>query len=1613
MSKKSPRKQTALINAVVRAAAKKKCGGKDASLARFIRLYYGDVLLADMAACSTGALACAALSVWSLGQLRASGKIGIRIFNPSVKQDGWESSHTVIEIINNDMPFLVDSVTAELNRNGLTVHHIVHPVFDVLRTPGGKLSRIDGLKDGGDKACRESFMHIEVDQQMNPDFISTLQAGLESVLEDVRLAVQDWAPLRSQMHAIISETDKTPPPLPMEAVAEDVAFFRWLLDDHFTFLGYREYHLEKKGNKAYLKPVAKSGLGILRKPSPKFIAGSKSPAPLKTASVDRKDSLLIVTKTTALSTVHRLAHMEYIGIRIFDANGNVTGERRFLGLYTSTAYSRSPREIPILRHKVAATLARAGFLPASHSGKALLHILENFPRDELFQISEADLSRISMGILALQERKHVALFCRHDPFQRFVSCLVYLPRDIYNTELRERIEKVLEESYGGETTDYYTKVGDSVLARLRFLIRITPGKALKLSDAAIEKQLIVIARSWEEDLRDALIEVEGESQGLSLLRKYGKGFPPSYREHFDACAAIDDIEKISDVLENKEIALSLYRKEGSASNALRFKIYNYGKPVPLSDALPMLENMGLRVIGEVPFEISPKGGAPVFIHDFHMVTEGGIDIPLDDIKENFEEAFLDVWKGRVEDDVFNRLVLIAGLTSREVVVLRAFRKFLRQIGVPFSLAYMGETLAGNASIARLIMDLFAARFDPRNRHRAEVRVVKLRNAIEAALEKVPNLDQDRILRRFYNLVESTLRTNYFQQDGEGQPKPYLSFKFASRLIKRLPLPRPMFEIFVYSPRMEGVHLRGGRIARGGIRWSDRREDFRTEILGLMKAQMVKNAVIVPVGAKGGFVVKRPPAEGGREALMAEVIACYQMLIRGMLDLTDNLDGNQAVQPLDTICKDEADPYLVVAADKGTATFSDIANAISKDYGFWLGDAFASGGSQGYDHKKMGITARGAWESVKRHFRELGVDIQKTDFTVLGVGDMSGDVFGNGMLLSRHICLLAAFNHQHIFIDPDPDPATSFLERKRLFKMPRSSWTDYNAKLISKGGGIFDRAAKSVKLSPEIQKRFAIPSVRITPNDLMRYLLRAEADLLWLGGIGTYVKASSESSLDAGDRANDAIRVDATELRCKVIGEGANLGITQFGRVEYALEGGHLNADSVDNSAGVNCSDHEVNIKILLNEVVASGKLTEQKRNALLVRMTKDVSNLVLRDNYLHTQAITYVASRASDFLDGQAALIRTLEDKGLLDREIEFLPSDAVIEERLMARQGLTRPEISVLISYVKNWLYSALLESDIPDDPFLAADFTRYFPAPLCAGFARQIANHRLRREIIATQVANGLISRMGGAMVAQLAENTGMPLENIAYAYLVVREAFGLSDLWEGVETLDNKVAVCTQTEMFGDIGRLVEQATFWFLRNGDRSLAIAAHLKKFSAGVSEFTTSLGKILPEAQRNEVKKREARYVSAGVPRKLAAAVASMDYLAPAFDVVVEAQSSSHSVEEIGTLYFKVGVVFGLDWLRVEGRQILPESHWQKTAIEAILDDLSGQQAALTCRIVRAAKGAARLDGILDSWILANKIAVERTRQMLNEIHSASALHSFDLAMLTVANRQMRSLIQA
>ena len=1214
-----------LIETLCERARKRLDAKRSDDAVRFLKQFYCNVSPDDLLGESIDNLYGAALSLWGQAQQRTKGEAKVRVYNPRPEEYGWKSSHTVIEIINDDMPFLVDSVTAAIGLLEAEVFLVIHPIMRIERDAKGKFKRLFDDVEGDN---RESVMQLQVSEQP-VEQQAEFRERLEQVLADVRVAVEDWQVMRGRMDEVIADLEKNPPPIPKAEIDEGVAFLKWLNDDHFTYLGYREYRFEGRGKKAVSRVLEDVGLGVLRSTAVQVFDGLRNLGSLPADIQDfvKKSDLLRVTKANSRSSVHRAVHMDTAAVKVFDSKGKVVGERLFLGLFTSGAYSRSPRDIPLLRTKVDHLIERSGFAPGSHDGKALTHILESYPRDELFQITEEELFDTAMGVLHLQERQRIALFLRRDPFERFVSCLVYVPRDRYDSALRLRMQNICAEAFGGSITAFYTHLTDEALARLHIIVKTERGAIPDVDHGVLERKLAEAGRSWVDRLEESLIEDRGEERGIRSLRRFSKAFPASYQDHFNEHDAAFDVKRIDEAADSGGLSMNLYRPLEAEGHRLHFKLYIADQPVPLSDVLPMLENMGLKVISENPYSISPaKADNPVWLHDFQMVTQDGDEIDIPTIKQAFHEAFAKVWRGDMENDGFNRLVLKAGLTARELTILRAYCKYLRQAQIPFSQSYMEETLAGNPKITRLLVDLFQTRFDCEEGDEAasesrDSDAEAIVDKIRGLLDQVSNLDEDRIIRRFLNCIECTLRTNFSQSAEDGAPKSYLSFKLDSRNIDELPLPRPFREIFVYSPRIEGVHLRFGMVARGGLRWSDRREDFRTEILGLVKAQQVKNAVIVPVGSKGGFVVKHPPAaDEGREAFLAEGIECYKTFIRGLLDVTDNLQAGSLIPPKSVVRRDGDDPYLVVAADKGTATFSDIANGVSVEYGFWLDDAFASGGSAGYDHKKMGITARGAWESVKRHFRELGKDTQSEPFTCIGVGDMSGDVFGNGMLLSEQIKLVAAFNHMHIFVDPDPDPAKSFAERKRMFELPRSSWTDYNEKLISKGGGIFDRKAKSLKISKEMKALFAIDEDSLTPIELLRAIVRSDVELLWFGGIGTYVKASSETNADAGDRANDALRINAKELNCKVIGEGANLGMTQRARIEYAQHGGRSNTDSIDNSAGVDCSDHEVNIKILLGDIEQAGDMTRKQRDKLLEKMTDEVGDLVLRDNYLQTQA---------------------------------------------------------------------------------------------------------------------------------------------------------------------------------------------------------------------------------------------------------------------------------------------------------------------------------------------------------------------------------------------------------
>ena len=1580
---------------------------------RFLRQFYEHVPPIDMLEETPDNLYGAALALWNHGQKRRPGRCKIQVYNPRPQEHGWKSSHTIVEIINDDMPFLVDSVTAELNRLSVEVYLVIHPIIRVERGVEGRLAALLETGDSNDGGPDESFMHVQISEQPSERH-EEIRQGLEKVLSDVRTAVNDWGKMRKRLHTIVAKLKKSPPQLPEEEIAEGVAFLKWMDDDHFTYLGYREYSFEGKGEAALARVLPESGLGVLRDERESVFDGLRNLGNLPADMQDflKQPELLRCTKSHRHSTVHRPVHMDTVAVKRFDDEGRVVGERLFLGLFTSFAYSRSPRFIPLLRQKIENVAKQAGFESHSHDGKALMHILETYPRDELFQITVAELLESSMGILHLQERQRIALFTRRDPFERFVSCLIYVPRDRYDTELRLKIQHILSAAYHGSVEAYATHLGDAALARLHLHIRTKRGEIPEIDLPVLEQKLVEAARSWADRLEQALIEDRGEERGLRLLRRYAKAFPTSYQDHFNAQTAVFDIARIEEALSGGQLAMNLYRPIEAGEEEVRFKIFVAGDPVPLSDVLPMLEHMGLKVISEIPYDVRPANAEqPVWMHDFAMRTEDGLAIDLGQVKDAFHETFAWVWRAQMDDDGFNKLVLRAGLKAREVQILRAYCKYLRQARIPFSQEYMQQTLARNPRIARKLVDLFLARFAPDEAAGggpAEERAAALLDEIEAALEGVANLDEDRIIRRFLNCMEMTLRTNFAQVGADEGPKPYLAFKFDSRHIDELPRPRPFREIFVYGPRVEGVHLRFGMVARGGLRWSDRREDFRTEVLGLAKTQQVKNAVIVPVGSKGGFVVKRPPPEAGPEALLDEGIACYKTFISGLLDLTDNLKAGEVVPPANVIRRDGDDPYLVVAADKGTATFSDIANEVSARYGFWLDDAFASGGSAGYDHKKMGITARGAWESVKRHFRENGKDIQCEDFTVLGVGDMPGDVFGNGMLLSRHIKLIGAFNHMHVFVDPDPDPERSWAERERLFALPRSAWSDYDGTLISKGGGVFDRKAKSIKISPQMKARFALAVDRVTPNELIGAMLKADVELLWFGGIGTYVKSSQESHLDAGDRTNDGLRVDAAELRCRVIGEGANLGMTQRARVEYALQGGRLNTDSIDNAAGVDCSDHEVNIKILLSGIEAAGDMTRKQRNELLERMTDEVAELVLRDNYLQTQSITVSSTLGAHLLDRMARFMRALEKTGHLDRAIEYLPDDETVAQRFAKGTGMTRPELSVLTSYAKITLYDELLSSDLPDDPYMRRDLMCYFPQPLQEAFAEQIAKHRLHREIIATAVTNELVNRVGVTFVHEVGEKSAMSSADIARAYTIGREIFAMNGLFAEIEALDNKVPAALQAAMLIECGRLIEHGTAWFLRVGPQPLDIRAQVESYGAPVADLAENLQDLLSDSDCKLLAEHTAAYCEQGAPEALARRAASLSFLVPACDIVRIAQTAGLEVLEVGRAYFSIGARFGFDWLRRAAGHLPRDSAWDKLAVTAIVDDFYGNQCELTSRIVHGLKDLSAGDGAIDNWAERRRPLVLRTEHLLAELQSSGTP---DLAMLAVANRQLRSMV--
>ncbi|MDY6948129.1 MAG: NAD-glutamate dehydrogenase, partial [Pseudomonadota bacterium] len=1471
--------------------------------------------------------------------------------------------------------------------------------------------------DNGDtsKFTQESWQHFEIDRLGAPERLQELEQKLLRTLEDVRLAVADWNVMRQRATELANEIERDNPGVQPNEAREAKALLDWMAANHFTFLGYRQYQLKRGRSEDLLVPMPETGLGILRarkgyRAEPTVLTGEMRERA-------RQPELLMITKANSVSTVHRSTYLDYVGIKTVDAQGRVTGEKRFLGLFVSAVYNRSPREIPLLRHKIERVVAHFGLDPASHDGKAVVHVIETYPRDELFQASITDLIRTVRGIVNLYERQRVRVFLRRDTFGRFYSALIFVPRDRYNTQVRQKMEAVINEKLKATAIESQIQLSESALARVHMIIRLPADGGPRIDAEELEQLLAETVRTWNDKLRDALIDKHGELDGRLLAEKFRSGFPAAYEEDTTAEVALEDIGQLNQVIADSDrIAMRL---ASGAGKTVHLRLFRAAAPIALSQALPILENMGFLIVSERPYRIAVPGGHAIWLQDFEMQRRDGGTINPDSLGERFTDTFAAVWNTHAENDGFNQLIVVTNLTWRQASVLRAYARYAIQTGASFSQAYMEQVLISNARIAALLSQLFEVQFDPAVRAaRRSSEVDRLKQDLSDLLDSVRSLDEDRILRRFAHAIQATLRTNYFQTDAGGGFKPCLAFKLDSRSIPEVPQPRPAFEIFVYSPRVEGVHLRMGRVARGGIRWSDRREDFRTEVLGLMKAQNVKNTLIVPVGAKGGFVPKRMPAGASREDVQREGVECYRTFISALLDITDNIVEGRIVPPAQVVRRDGDDPYLVVAADKGTATFSDIANRLAADYHFWLGDAFASGGSAGYDHKKMGITARGAWECVKRHFREMGIDTQSQDFTAIGIGDMAGDVFGNGMLQSPHTRMLAAFNHQHIFLDPEPDAAASYKERQRMFNLPRSTWEDYNRKVISKGGGVFPRSAKSIKISPQAQAMLGIKRDSFTPVELIRAILCMPVDLLWNGGIGTYVKATDETHIDVGDRANDAVRVNGRELRCKVIGEGGNLGLSQRGRIEYALAGGRLNTDFVDNSGGVDCSDHEVNIKILLNNLppqsARGAGLTLEKRNDLLVDMTDEVAALVLRDNYLQSQALSMLEARASKDLLEHAHSIRRLEVSGLLDRGLEFLPASEEITERHQAGKGLTRPELAILLAYAKMALYSKIIDSDVPEDPYLGHELERYFPALMQKRFNKYLPAHRLRREIIATATTNSIVNRMGPTFARRVQEDTGANAGTIARAYAIAREFVAMRDTWADIEALDTKIAAAVQYEMMFETTRLLRYCTYWLIHRQSGRLDIERQVSRFRSGMKELDGLLPRILSGDDLAAFDARHSRYVAAAVPDKLARRMASLTALRSGPDLVEISEQTGLPLERAATLYFDVGSALSLDWIREQVEILGVEGHWQAVARTTLRDNVYNLQRALSLQVIAESKrsqtGAKTAPAeVLEGWITRHRAAVDYLRHTVSDMR---ALPAMDFATLSVALQAVRRMTE-
>ncbi|WP_410658200.1 NAD-glutamate dehydrogenase [Amycolatopsis sp. lyj-112] len=1609
-----------------------------------IRLYYRHIPAEEILGDDPVDLVGAVRSHLQLAKDRMPGRPAVRLLNPTGPEDGWTREATVVQVVTDDMPYLVDSVAAEFARDGVQVQRIVHPIVVVSRDLTGELQAVHPDADPAEppaNSAAESWMYIEIDLVTDPNRARELDNRLSSVLGDVREVVEDTDKMAETARRLADELDEAPPQLPTREVAEGARLLRWLADGHFTFLGYRRYELidspHPDSDEPALRAALASGLGVLRQDS---LAARSLTAGPDTASTALAPTLLVLTQASAPSTVHRPVYPYYVGVKTFDDNGTVTGEHRFLGMFTTTALHENVLDIPVVCNRVREVIHRAGFPMESFSGQRMLEVLQNWPRADLFSADTDSLYSTTTGAITLSDRRRLRLFLRRDPYGRFFSCLVYLPRDRYTTRSRLAMQEVLLEELEGTQLEYSARIGETVLAQVHFIVHTDPSQRSEPDTLRIQERLNEAVRGWDDRMVEAILAERRERAGdsgvaIGLLGEESAGeqgqrfaavFPEGYKEDFSALEALADLRALEALTDEGDLSMSFYLPADAEAGERRFKLYLRGEGITLSQVLPVLQRMGVEVVDERPYELRREDGGRSWIYDFGLRIDPQVLDHADlDLRVRFQDAFHAAWRGDCEVDGFNGLVLRAGLTWRQAAILRAYSRYLRQTKIPFSQEYIENTVLAHTDIATALVRLFETRFDLSLGD--EVRASQgeqLTAEIGNLVDEVTSLDEDRILRRLMAVVLATLRTNYHVTDADGNSRQYLVLKLDPSAVPELPEPRPKYEIFVYSPRIEGVHLRFGDVARGGLRWSDRREDFRTEILGLVKAQAVKNAVIVPVGAKGGFVVKRPPSPTGdpgldRDAQLNEGISCYRMFISGLLDVTDNRVEGKTVPAPGVVRHDGDDSYLVVAADKGTAKFSDIANEVSGIYDFWLGDAFASGGSVGYDHKAMGITAKGAWESVKRNFRELGKDSQTEDFTVVGIGDMAGDVFGNGMLLSEHIRLVAAFNHLHIFLDPSPDAASSFAERRRLFDLPRSSWEDYDRALISEGGGIFSRSAKTIPLSPQIREALGLGEdvTTLAPNDLMQAILLAPVELLWNGGIGTYVKAENETHADAGDKANDGLRVNGNQLRVKVVGEGGNLGLTQLGRIEFARSGGKINTDALDNSAGVDCSDHEVNIKILLDHLVSTGLFGAEQRNELLEQMTDEVGDLVLADNYRQNAVLGVSRAHAGPMVSVHQRLVAALVAKGAFDRKLEAFPSSAEFRALEKAGDGLTSPELATLLAHVKLDLKDELLASELPESEVFSRRLPEYFPKPLRERFGDAIFQHPLKREIITTMVANEVVDGAGISYVFRLMEEMNATATDAVRAYAVVTHVYDLPSLWAQIDALDNVVPTEVADEMMLETRRLLDRAARWFLTNRPQPLAPLAEINRFGRVVGELAPRAHELLRGVECASVDANAERMVEKGVPAELAERVALLLHTYGLLDVTDVAEMAEqqagidavHTPAETAALYYALSDHLSVDKMLTSISGLERGNRWHALARLALRDDVYGSLRAITLDALRHSDSGTGPDEKIAHWEKTNASRLQRARVALDEISESGKL---DLATLSVAARQIRSTVR-